>query len=387
MKTSCLVLVLWVFFGCADGFTNSPSTSGPGYFLIMKPYTQSVYPHLAHQSIQQHKASYRHQISLLSSPSLRSRSTSRQLTYDHYVTMARLTQSDVIDVMTSQFEFTDGVHFESFWMQNCIYVRAASDSFMRVMQQHAHIHSILPNNIVATILPLPTTPTPLPLFSRNEADGSMSWGVEKIRAKSAWNVTRGEGIRVAGIDTGVRFTHEALKSSYAGFDLATSTLDHNYAWFDPKEFKNDEWWCEPDLCLPEACCTDDPFDNIGHGTHTIGTIAGQFGVGVAPGVKWMAAKGCRDGMCLRYGLLTSAQWVMCPTAINGSLPRCDLGADVVSNSWGGQALDGFYSDVTRVWREAGMIPVFAAGNAGPQCESVIAPGSILNSRLIILSLR
>ena len=44
----------------------------------------------------------------------------------------------------------------------------------------------------------------------------------------------------------------------------------------------------------------------------MGTIAGtaETGIGVAPGVQWIAAKGCRDGSCLDYGLLASAEWVM-----------------------------------------------------------------------------
>jgi len=42
----------------------------------------------------------------------------------------------------------------------------------------------------------------------------------------------------------------------------------------------------------------------------MGTIAGVNGIGVAPGAKWVAAKGCKDGNCLDYGLLSSAQWVM-----------------------------------------------------------------------------
>jgi subtilisin family serine protease len=126
---------------------------------------------------------------------------------------------------------------------------------------------------------------------------------------------------------------------------------------------------------------DEPFDIIGHGTHVIGSIAGsvQSGVGVAPGVSWMAAKGCRDGACLAYGLLKSAEWVVCPTRLDGAEPRCDLGADIVSNSWGSKhGKDDFYVDVVKVWREAGMIPVFAQGNQGPSCGTVNAPGDFVN---------
>jgi hypothetical protein len=51
----------------------------------------------------------------------------------------------------------------------------------------------------------------------------------------------------------------------------------------------------------------------------------------------------------------------------------------VSNSWGSQdPKDDFYEKYVQVWREAGMIPVFANGNNGPHCGAVGAPGDFKN---------
>ena len=49
-----------------------------------------------------------------------------------------------------------------------------------------------------------------------------------------------------------------------------------------------------------------PCDNNGHGTHTMGTMVGDDGdganqIGVAPGAKWIAAKGCETQLLLRRG--------------------------------------------------------------------------------------
>lgn len=33
-----------------------------------------------------------------------------------------------------------------------------------------------------------------------------------------------------------------------------------------------------------------PYDNNGHGTHTMGTAVGSGGIGVAPGARWIACK-------------------------------------------------------------------------------------------------
>ena len=62
------------------------------------------------------------------------------------------------------------------------------------------------------------------------------------------------------IDTGVRGTHEALKSNA----MAT-----------------DSW---KDAIAGKLV----PYDDVGHGTHTMGSICGTTrGIGVAPGSKWM----------------------------------------------------------------------------------------------------
>ena len=82
-----------------------------------------------------------------------------------------------------------------------------------------------------------------------------------------------------------------------------------------------------------------PCDNIGHGTHTIGTSVGDDGganqIGVAPGAQWIAAKGCETLMlCSIAALLSSGQWVLAPTDLNGLNPRPDLRPHIVNNSWG-----------------------------------------------------
>lgn len=125
------------------------------------------------------------------------------------------------------------------------------------------------------------------------------------------------------------------------------------SWFDPKEFQNDPWWCDPDWPLPPECVAEYPYDPNGHGSHCMGSAVGsrEAGISVAPGARWIAAKGCRDGSCFDYGLTTSMQWALCPTDLNGQNPRCEMGADVVSNSWGGPGGDTFRMDTVVAWRQ------------------------------------
>ena len=187
------------------------------------------------------------------------------------------------------------------------------------------------------------------------------WGVKDIGADQVWSQydNRGEGIVVANIDSGVQFDHPALKGNYRG-NLGDGTFSHDYNWYDPTG----------------QCTAGAPCDNNGHGTHTMGTIAGAGGIGVAPGTTWIAAKGCEARSCSDSSLLKSGQWILAPTDHNGENPRPDLAPDIVNNSWGGGNTT-FYQDIIESWNAAGIFEAFAAGNAGngTSCSTTEAPGA------------
>ncbi|ODM86705.1 Bacillopeptidase F [Orchesella cincta] len=115
-------------------------------------------------------------------------------------------------------------------------------------------------------------------------------GSVKIQAPEAWQelgTLSGEGVIIATVDTGVRGTHEALKDNFVG----------EYGWFDP------------------STSTPEPTDNNGHGTHTTGTIAGGKGIGVAPGAKWAACRGCASSACWQSDLLACGDFFACPLVL------------------------------------------------------------------------
>ncbi len=248
-----------------------------------------------------------------------------------------------------------GADYKWFWISNRIQVTGASKL----------LDLIAARPEVARIEEDKSIKLPEPKVEQNGLPtiNAVEWGLDRIGAPRVWNElgTRGEGIVVANIDTGAQFDHPALANKYRG-RAANGAIDHNYNWFDPSNI----------------CPTDAPCDNNSHGTHTMGTMVGDDGgsnqIGVAPGAKWMAAKGCETNGCSEFALLASGEWVVAPTDLNGQNPRPDLAPDIVNNSWGGAGYDPFYEEIVQSWLAAGIFPAFSNGNAGPSCNSSGSPG-------------
>jgi len=90
-------------------------------------------------------------------------------------------------------------------------------------------------------------------------------GINYTHAPQVWALGHtGEGIVVAGADTGFRWTHNAIKPHYRGWDGVTA--DHDYNWHDSIHDSSGN-----------PCGNDSPFpcDDAGHGTHTSGTAIGD----------------------------------------------------------------------------------------------------------------
>jgi subtilisin family serine protease len=205
---------------------------------------------------------------------------------------------------------------------------------------------------------------PDPIPADDISIDAIEWGVSKIRAPQIWSEfdIRGQGVVVANIDTGVLHTHPALVNQYRG----NSSGSHDYNWFDPRGAST-------------------PFDNNGHGTHTMGTMVGSDGgsnqIGVAPAAQWIAAKGCYSSSCSTSDLLASAEWVLAPYPFGGSPSDGDpnMRPHVVNNSWGGGGGNTWYQASVNAWRAAGIFPSFSAGNSGPGSGTVGSPGDYAES--------
>jgi len=191
-------------------------------------------------------------------------------------------------------------------------------------------------------------PAPLPVPT-----SQATWNLRLIGAERVWQELgiTGKGVVVASLDSGVEWTHPALRNAYRGGPAG----QHDYNWFDFTR------------TYPLV-----PGDGHGHGTHTMGIMVGydpaasKPHIGVAPGAQWISAKVFDDDGYTTDSILHQGfQWVLAPTDLRGQRPDPRRAPDVVNCSWGAvnPADPSFWDDVAAL-RAAGILPVFSAGNEG-----------------------
>ncbi|MBF0313458.1 MAG: S8 family serine peptidase [Oligoflexia bacterium] len=209
-----------------------------------------------------------------------------------------------------------------------------------------------------------------------KADGGESKGpganIVNTGADQVWTKlnVRGEGIVVAGQDTGVEWRHPALVRQYRG-----ASGDHAYSWHDSikSTIGGDSNSCGYNL--------SEPCDDNGHGTHTIGTVVGDDGngnqVGMAPQAKWIACRNMDAGFGRPSTYIECFEWFLAPYP-QGQDPltagRSDKAPHVINNSWGCPAEEGCHEaeilPILRALKAAGVMVVASAGNEGSACSTI-----------------
>src|SRR5215831_14486228 len=262
-----------------------------------------------------------------------------------------------------------GVSYQSFWVANMIVATgdrnlverlAARPDVARIDSNKAS-HGIEDPEI-AKSRPVPGTPE------------TAEWGVTNVNAPSLWALGfTGQGMVIGNQDTGMRWSHNAIKPKYRGWNGVTA--DHNFNWHD--SIHSGGGSCGANSLFP---C-----DDQGHGTHTTGTTSGDDGagnqIGVAPGAKWIGCRNMDQGNGTPSTYTECFQFFIAPTDLNGQNPNPALRPHVINNSWICPTSEGCTTgDELRMIVEntqaAGIFVEASAGNSGSACSTVNDPPAI-----------
>ena len=213
---------------------------------------------------------------------------------------------------------------------------------------------------------------------------SIEWGVDNVGAPAVWALGYdGQGITVGGADTGYEWGHPALKAHYRGWNPADSSAEHQYNWHDAiREYSplNFDTLGNPGV-NPCGFDSPQPCDDNRHGTHTMGTIAGDDGmgnqIGVAPGAKWIGCRNMERGFGKPSSYIECFQWFLAPTDLGGLNADPDKAPHVINNSWYCDYIEGctdttvneLIHDAVINLKKSGVMVVVSNGNFGKECAT------------------
>ena len=274
-----------------------------------------------------------------------------------------------------------GARSQRFWVTNAIAAVGNLDALRAVAARAEvdHVYAVGKGRLEP----------PVPVDSPGGTNGgdaveTVFDSIALVKADQAWALGyRGQGVVVAGADTGVRWTHEALQSKYRGWN--GSTADHSYNWHDAIHNPDPANVCG--ASSPEPC-DDDELLGGGHGSHTVGTMVGtgperageKNEIGMAPEAKWIACRNMTHGVGAVPTYLECMQWFLAPTDGNGLNPDPTKAPHVVNNSWGCVEVcpPPLLRDALLASRAAGIFYAVSAGNDGGEagayvCSSIYHP--------------
>src|SRR5881398_1504315 len=305
------------------------------------------------------------QADLSGAANLQTKAEKGRYVYNTLLNRSQTTQGPILQWLRER-----GVEYESFYIVNGILVKGSRE-IAEALASRPDVARVEGNPVIHNDLPEPVEGPIQPA-----APLTIEPGINYTHAPQVWALGfTGQTIVLASADTGVRWTHNALKAHYRGWD--GQNADHDYNWHDSIHDSSGN-----------PCGNDSPFpcDDFFHGSHTTGTAIGDDGmgnqIGMAPGAKWI---GCRNmdvgnGTPARY--MECMEWFLAPYPLNCTPNKGDpaKAPDITINSWGCPTSEGCTTgDELRAAVEAqeaaGIQMVVAAGNSGPACSTVSDPPS------------
>ncbi|CAG1016593.1 Bacillopeptidase F [Anaerolineales bacterium] len=323
--------VVWVAVIAAFFLFGNPGNYGDRLFVVMKD-----------------------QLDISDVAKIKDRDERLTAAYERLTAHANTTQADL-----RNFFDKVGIEYTPYYLENAMEVRGGTLVRLYLLSR-PEVDRVLPSPRLRAVPDASPQPGPL-----TQVEDEVQWNISMIGADKVWNEfgVRGAGIVVGQSDSGADGNHPAIAKQYRGYN---SSDDYN--WFDPWER------------------TTSPNDEHGHGTHTLGTILGTDGIGVAPEAQWMGCVNLERNLANPAFYLSCMQFMLAPFPQGGD-PLKDgdptKAAHVLNNSWGCPTIEGCDPNAllpaANNLRDAGIFVVVGTGNDGPLCETVAMPLPLYDS--------
>ena len=256
---------------------------------------------------------------------------------DTYRTISERSQRSVMSLLESRRAEAEVV--QQYWVFNGFFIKATPDVIAELSNRDdvRFVH----HNGTVSIFATPAQEEP------EVGNRTLEWNVQKVSADLCWDQgVTGGGVIVGHTDTGVDASHPSLVGKWTGY------------WYDSINHR------------------ETPYDDHGHGTHTMGTIVGGDGygpfsedIGVAPGATYVTAKildGSGSGTFDQ--IIEGLQWM-------GDL-KATVDMRMMSASWRSTDLTNtFFWSLMETYNAIGILPVIANGNEGPGPATAAVPGN------------
>src|SRR6184192_3440381 len=285
---------------------------------------------------------------------------------------ARTTQGPILQWLRER-----NIEHRSFYIVNAILVKGTRE-IAETLATRPDVVRVEGNPLIHNSLPQPGPVTEVP--SKPQVPKTIEPGIAYTHAPDVWALGfTGQNIVVASADTGQRWTHNALKPHYRGWDGVTA--DHDYNWHDS---------IHDSVGNPCGNDSPQPCDDFFHGTHTTGTAIGDDGganqIGMAPGAKWIACRNMDQGNGTPATYMECMEFFLAPYPLNCTPNEGDptKAPDITINSWGCPVSEGCtvgneLQAAVEAQAAAGIQMVVAAGNSGPGCSTVSDPPSFYDA--------
>ncbi|THE64544.1 peptidase S8 [Salinadaptatus halalkaliphilus] len=235
---------------------------------------------------------------------------------------------------------------ESFWVTNAVVLEVDTDRVdLEELEAIANVESVHRN------FELPAPEPPAPQAAPESSPDRTTDAIDSLDVPAVWDEydTRGGGVRVAVLDTGVDADHPDLEL-YTD-DPSDPTSPGGWAAFDEDG---------------EPIEGSTPHDAGTHGTHVSGTIAGGNAsgtqLGVAPDVELLHGQVLTDEGATFAQVVAGLEWAL------------EQDADVINLSLGTTGTYPELIDPVRHAVESDVVVVGAIGNDGPETSG--SPGNV-----------